>query len=324
MGAERRTIEQAHELVREGRVVAAVGALEQAGAAGDAAALIELAAWYMRGAIVPRSLARSREFFGLAAEQGDTQARMIYASLVGNGTGGPRDWPVAIGLLEAMADDSGDAARQLALIRAMRLTDDGEPNTLPVRRTVSERPEVAWFGELLTHDECNYLIATAEPLLKPSVVVDPHTGGHVPHPIRTSDGAAFPWASEVPAVHALNRRLAAASATDERCGEPLQILRYRPGQQYRSHHDAVADDNQRIITMLVYLNADFAGGETAFIGSDLKLRGKVGDALWFRNADAEGRPDPSARHAGLPVTAGEKLIASRWIRQRPFGPDRLI
>jgi prolyl 4-hydroxylase len=53
------------------------------------------------------------------------------------------------------------------------------------------------------------------------------------------------------------------------------------------------------------------------------VKGGRGDALLFRNALADGRPDPESRHAGRPVSGGEKLIASRWIRQRPpADPDK--
>ena len=57
--------------------------------------------------------------------------------------------------------------------------------------------------------------------------------------MRDSDAAAFPLVLEWPFVHALNRRIAAASGTDVAQGEALQILRYAPGQQYRPHLDAV-------------------------------------------------------------------------------------
>ncbi|WP_331040153.1 2OG-Fe(II) oxygenase [Allosphingosinicella sp.] len=124
---------------------------------------------------------------------------------------------------------------------------------------------------------------------------------------------------ENPAVHALNRRLAAASGTQVTQGEPLQILRYSPGQEYKAHVDALpVGTNQRILTMLVYLNEDYAGGETKFLETGLGFKGRTGDALLFRNASADGRPDPMARHAGLPVTRGQKLIASRWIRAKPL------
>ena len=59
----------------------------------------------------------------------------------------------------------------------------------------------------------------------------------VQNPVRTSDAMVFPWIAESPAVHALNRRIAAATGTIPAQGEPLQVLRYRRGQQYRPHLD---------------------------------------------------------------------------------------
>ncbi|MFY0022539.1 hypothetical protein ABTQ05_21660, partial [Acinetobacter baumannii] len=77
----------------------------------------------------------------------------------------------------------------------------------------------------------------------------------MPDPIRTSDIAAFPLALEQPAIHAINLRIASASGTNVRAGEPLTILRYRPGQQYRPHLDTLPGErNQRVATMLIYLN----------------------------------------------------------------------
>jgi prolyl 4-hydroxylase len=132
---------------------------------------------------------------------------------------------------------------------------------------------------------------------------------------------SFPWIDESPAIHAINQRLATVSDTPVANGEPLQILRYSPGQEYRAHHDALPHtDNQRILTMLVYLNDGFEGGETKFLKTGLSVKGDIGDALLFRNADKQGRPDPNALHAGLPVRAGQKLIASRWIHEKRFGP----
>jgi prolyl 4-hydroxylase len=156
-------------------------------------------------------------------------------------------------------------------------------------------------------------------MLEPAVVVDPASGRQVRDPVRVCDSAGFTWPLENPAIHALNRRIAAASSTAARQGEPLQVLRYRPGGEYRPHFDAVPGfANPRVMTMLVWLNEDYEGGETHFPTPGLKLKGRTGDAILFRNTGADGRRDPSAGHSGLPVTAGEKLIASRWIRERTF------
>jgi len=209
----------------------------------------------------------------------------------------------------------------LQLVDAMNLGPNGVPAADCCSEKLSESPEVTLFPGLFTKTECAYLIDVAQPLLQPSVVVDPSTGQQVPNPIRTSKGAAFPFTDENPAIHALNRRLAAASGTDVRSGEPLQVLHYEPGQQYHEHSDAlpgVAPAQQRVMTFLVYLNEDFDGGETSFPVAGLKVRGKTGDGLLFRNASADGRPDPRAIHAGLPVTTGVKHLASRWIRAAPL------
>jgi prolyl 4-hydroxylase len=73
------------------------------------------------------------------------------------------------------------------------------------------------------------------------------------------------------------------------------------------------------MTMLVYLNDAYEGGETEFLKTGFKIKGSAGDAILFRNADPAGNPDEDSLHAGLPVTSGVKLLASRWIWQHPFG-----
>lgn len=315
------TVARAYQLLNAGRRNEALAALEAGAAAGDSDCLVELAVWHLEGAIVPRDLKRARDLFRRAGEAGHRRAMMVHVSLLGNGTGGPRDWSGAQGLLRTAAHGDPDAARLLGLLERMQLTDDGDPRSVPEPKRLSDAPDVRLFPGLLNEEECGYLIDSASPLLAPSVVVDPATGRMVPNPVRTSDGAAFPWVDENPVIHAINRRIAAAGGVDVATGEPLQVLRYRPGQEYRPHHDALPNtDNQRILTMLVYLNDGYEGGETIFLKTGLRVKGALGDALLFRNADARGRPDPNAQHAGLPVLAGEKLIASRWIHEKRFGP----
>jgi prolyl 4-hydroxylase len=314
-------IEQAYELANRRMADAAVAALEDGGAGGDAECLMELALWNLAGRFIPRDLARARDYFGRAGDLGNARARMIHLSLLASGVGGPADWDGALDRLRLAAATDPAAARQMGLLSAMNLGRTGEPLGLPAARPLSDSPKVSLFPGLLSRKECQYLIDLASPVLRPSVVVDPVTGQMQPHPVRTSENAMFPWVDEDPVIHALNRRMAAASASDVHSGEPLQVLRYLPGQQYRPHHDALPGaDNQRIMTMLIYLNGDYSGGETLFLSNGLRVKGDIGDALLFHNADARGRPDPMAEHAGLPVTSGQKLIASRWIHERRFGP----
>lgn len=313
------TADHAETLARAGRVREALALLQKAAGANDADALFKLAIWSLTGSYVQRDLAASRRFFAQAAVAKHPDALRIYLAFVANGTGAPPDWPQAMQMLRKMATVDDDSRLQLELIEAMALKSDGDPASVPEPEPLSQSPDVALYPALLSSQECDYLVEAARPLFQPAVVVDPATGRQIPNPIRTSDSAAFPLANETPAIHALNRRIAAAAGTNVTQGEPLQVLRYGPGQEYKAHLDALpGTDNQRVATMLVYLNEGYEGGETHFFAVPLSVKGRKGDALLFRNATADGRPDERARHAGLPVTRGEKLLASRWIRARPL------
>ena len=306
-------------LVAAGRIDAAWRLLTSPAAAVDPEALVRLASWRLSGQYIRRDLAASRDAFGKAARLGHDGAATVHAAFLASGTGGTPDWGGALALLRDLATRGSAFRDELALIGDMALTPDGAPLGTPRIEGLSAEPRAACLRALFSPAECEFLIARARPSLMPSVVIDPQTGRQFQNPIRTSDGMAFPYVEESPAIHALNRRIAAATRTDVGQGEPLQVLRYRPGQEYKPHSDAVAGDaNQRILTLLIYLNGGYSGGETRFVRTGLSFRGEPGDALAFWNVDAQGRPDPLAQHAGLPVTAGEKLIATRWIRAQPF------
>lgn len=311
--------QRAEALAMQGEVAAAHALLSQGDARGDPDATFVLAAWYFTGRFLPRDLALSRRLFARAANAGRSDAGAISIAFLANGTGGTREWKHALRLLQRRAQRDPDASRQLEVISAMQLTAEGDPVSLPEPEMLSESPRITLFRNLLSAAECRFLIDAATPLLTPSKVIHPVSGALVQDLIRSSDATAFPLATENPAIHALNRRLARASGTAVAQGEPLQVLRYRPGQEYKLHSDALpVAGNQRVQTMLVYLNCDYTGGATCFPEVKLQIRGQIGDALLFWNVDSHGRPDPRANHAGAPVLQGEKLLASRWIRQRPL------
>ncbi|MBA3666198.1 MAG: 2OG-Fe(II) oxygenase [Sphingomonas sp.] len=316
-------IERAESLFRVGQYQDGLDLLGVAARANDPDALAYLASMSLSGDVVNRDLKLSRDLFRRAGLAGSVAGAAAYRAFVANGTGGPPDWTGAVKLLEQAAATDTAARRELDLIARMRLMESGDPIHPCPALTVSKSPEVQAFESLFTDAECNFLIESSMPAFEPSTVVDPISGALVPNPVRTSDATAYPWVAESPAIHALCRRLAVASGTKVNQGEPMQVLRYRPGQEYRAHFDALTDtDNQRILTFLVYLNDDYEDGETEFLATGLRVKGRKGDALLFRNVDRHGQPDPNSEHAGLPVARGEKFLASRWIRERPFGPAR--
>ncbi len=240
--------------------------------------------------------------------------------MLASGIAGPRDWPAAIDRLRNEARRDPRRQEALQLIERLELTPDGDPAGMPEEQSLSASPHVTLFPGLVSAEECRYLCAVAEAGYGPSVVNDA-SGRTVRDPIRTSDGSTIQWLLEDPLVHAINRRLAKASRSLPECGEAMQILRYQPGQQYRTHLDFIAGaENPRVLTALIYLNEDYEGGETAFVRTALKVKGRKGDVLVFRNAGEDKRVDPLSEHAGLPVTRGTKYLASRWIRARRWVP----
>jgi prolyl 4-hydroxylase len=157
--------------------------------------------------------------------------------------------------------------------------------------------------------------------VRPAYIGNEESGGLRLDPVRTSYDSRFGPGEEDLVINRINRRIAKVTGTRYACGEPIHILRYTPGQEYKRHLDTIAGAaNQRVWTALVYLNDGYQGGETDFPHLDLRVEGAAGDALLFCSVDKDGRTDPRTEHAGLPVTSGTKWLLSRWIRQAPYDP----
>jgi len=309
-------------LTSRGRTADAVCLVEQRAAMGEADALYLLAVWLLVGSPLARDLPRAMATLHAAAAAGHKDAAMMAVALVGNGAADSPNWPRACKLLRESADKGNEIAQHhCALLEAMTLTGSGDPEHLPQAEILSDSPRIFRLPKLLTPAECEHLAMSSADLLQPAVVFDPATNRMVHHPVRTSDNAVIGPTRESLVVQAILRRVAAATGTDVHQGEQVSLLRYSPGQQYRPHLDAITGSaNQRIKTVLLYLNEGFAGGETRFDQLGIEVVARGGDALVFDNVLEDGRPDPRVRHAGLPVRAGVKWVATRWIRAAPYSP----
>lgn len=317
---------RAEMLARNGRLPEALALLHDAAACDDSDACFCLALWHLAGQFVARDLARTRAYLRAARELGDADAASMEIALTANGTGAPADWRGALRLLRSAAVHNPAAAAECKLVEAMDVADDGMPIRLPEPEKLVPDGAVTRFRNLLTPPECEEIARVAVGWLEPALVVHPQTGQQVRHPHRTSDGAVLGPTRESLPIRAINQRIAAISGTAVEQGEALIVLRYAPGQEFRPHSDALPHTrNQRIMTVLVYLNDTLRGGETRFPAYGLDVRPKAGDAILFRNTLPGGAPDPRAIHAGAPVTQGVKWLATRWIRARPFdvwtGPE---
>jgi prolyl 4-hydroxylase len=308
-------LEQAGAIARSGEPAEAVRFIEAAAEAGDPDGNFLVAHWLLYGSDRPRDAGAAYRLLERAAEAGKPEALRVLAHLTGNGTGCEPDQDKALALLQEAATSDPIAGAELAMLPRLRAEVDAQ------RESISADPHIEILRSLLSDDECAYLIRRAEPLLKPSYVDDGRSGIGRPDPIRTSHGAAFVPHEEDLAVQAINRRIATATGTAAGNAEALYVMRYTPGQQYRPHMDALPGlANQREWTAIAYLNDGFEGGATAFPELGLSLRLEPGDLLLFRDSGPDQQPDLRMRHAGEPVTAGEKWIATRWIRHGPHDP----
>jgi len=311
----------AEAALASGRPDEAVAIVGRAAAANHPDALFRMAIWRLVGEPLARDLAVARSLLARAGAAGRTDATLMLAALTANGSGAPADWRAALHLLRGIANTDAAAQRQLALLDAMTLDESGAPCGLSEPEILSSSPLVARYAGFLSNAECEHIARASVDLLAPSVVIDPRSGQPVPNPIRTSYGMVIGPTREDLVIRAINHRIAMLSGTLTDQGEALSVLRYGPGQQYRLHLDTIAGAaNQRIKTVLLYLNQGFTGGETAFPDLNLTITPRIGDAILFDNADDAGTPYPRSRHAGLPVTRGYKWLATRWIRARPLDP----
>ena len=226
--------------------------------------------------------------------------------------------------LPAAALGAGTAVPEPAVGEGATVIEaDGHP--VDVVMTL-RHPRVVVFGNLLTGAECEELMALARPRLGRSETVDTATGGSEVNAARTSDGMFFER-GEHPLIARLERRIAALVNWPVDRGEGLQILRYRPGARYEPHYDYFDPDKagtprilerggQRVGTLVMYLNTPARGGSTTFPDAGLEVAPVRGSAVFF----SYDRPHSSTRtlHGGAPVLAGEKWVATKWLRQGVF------
>lgn len=193
-----------------------------------------------------------------------------------------------------------------------------------------QRPAGVLMSGLLSTAECEALIALARPRLRRSTVVDPVTGRDIVAGHRSSDGMFF-LPRETPLIAALEDRIAELTGIPAENGEGLQMLHYSAGAESTPHVDylqpgneanreSIARSGQRVGTLLMYLNDVPGGGETVFPQIGYAVVPQQGQSFYFEYGNRFGQSDPLSLHAAAPVTAGEKWVATKWIRSRRFVP----
>ena len=217
------------------------------------------------------------------------------------------------------------------------LSSDGSLSIAPTPDTAAElqrvqvlsslmNPRIVVFGGLLSAAECEGLMVLAGARLARSETVESSTGGSEINDARTSEGMFF-RREENPLCARIERRIAKLLNWPLDHGEGLQVLRYRPGAEYKPHYDyfdlqqpgtpaLLARGGQRVASLVMYLNTPLRGGATVFPDVQFNVAPVQGNAVFF----SYDRPHPMTRslHGGAPVLDGEKWVATKWLRERRF------
>ncbi len=221
--------------------------------------------------------------------------------------------------------------------------------------TLSLQPRVFTIDPLLTEKECNWVIKKAEPEMVESPVshIDSDVG-KASSEWRTSTQTRLPKGGGK-VISRIETRAHRIIRVPEIQGEPLQVLRYLPGQKYDAHHDyfdpelykgqpemfnmVEGGNRNRLATLLWYMAAPEEGGETHFpragglgippnfkcgeqsggANTGLKVSPKQGLATLFYSLRPDGAPDPFSLHGGCPPeNDGVKWAVNKWVWSKNY------
>lgn len=328
----------------------AVNVLARATRTGDLVAMTALGKRLLVGDRAPYLPKEGAGMVLEAAQKGAAEAVAQVAVMQCTGVFQQKNWQHALNSLIWAARLGWQPAReQLLLFSGISFSDDkGELLTreesywqtlgesleletlmsVPPVHDLNTSPRVCAVEGFLDEVFCRLLIRQSANRLEPALVYDPVNRRNIRSQTRTNSIAKFNLVENEFMHFLLQERMSRVTGEPMEQMEATSILHYHPGEEISNHYDFVdpdlpdyeqeiADNGQRIITFLIYLNDDYSGGETGFPKLGISHRGKLGEALYFINSLADGSPDLRTQHAGCPPTSGEKWIVSQFIRNRP-------
>ena len=227
---------------------------------GEAAYLMALLT--ASGIGVPQDLSASLQHLQRAAEAGHRPAQTELAALVGN-------WRLVGDITAAKVQPRESWQRLRAAV------DVAAWLSIPAGRIFSDEPRIAAVRHYLSSQTCDWLIRLGRPHLKDAEIYDTESGTLRGDRSRTNTAAPL-GLEQIDMVVAFVRARISALANVSIAGlETSQVLHYQVGQEFAAHCDYLDLNNpghardvqmhgQRALTVLIYLNDDYAGGDTAF------------------------------------------------------------
>ncbi|WP_051275515.1 prolyl hydroxylase family protein [Aestuariibacter salexigens] len=193
-----------------------------------------------------------------------------------------------------------------------------------VKPIQSDKIQLYRIDNFLTAAECLALVELTKTKLRPSEIstVSPNTY----QTFRTSSSCDLPYTND-PLAEQIDRKIIDYMGLIGGHDEVIQAQHYDIGQQFKAHTDYFqpgseeykkfcAEQGQRTWTFMIYLNEDCEGGQTEFVRLGHSFKPTLGTALAWNNLYPDGTVNPDTLHHAHPVTAGEKVIITKWFRVR--------
>ena len=197
---------------------------------------------------------------------------------------------------------------------------------------VSYVPKAYYFPNFISRTMAEKAIALARPQMRRSEVAKYEgSSSDMVEDSRTSDGA---WLNEDDFTATIKERMHAVTNLPRKQFEAIQVLRYKKGQMYSSHHDFFdpalygKQDWNRAATFYIFLSDAHTGGEFSLprangqaqppnlsrCDTGLRVKAKAGHAVLFYGMRPDWHLDPFSLHTGCPVEAGEKWSLVVWMQ----------
>jgi prolyl 4-hydroxylase len=174
------------------------------------------------------------------------------------------------------------------------------------------------FDNFISANDCDELLKLTEGRFKDSSVYT-HDKGFIDKSARSSSNAFFKKSENELIKKIENKVIDMLNIKLEQL-EPLQIVKYEKGQQYKYHYDffdETVNQKQRLHTFLVYLNdlTETDGGATHFPLFKCRFFPFKTRAIYWENIDINGNLNKLSLHAGEPIlTDNIKYVLTIWTR----------
>lgn len=222
------------------------------------------------------------------------------------------------GLTAKDVSESDDQAEDSKLPGAGRVSVAQDvPGPAQIKaQLVNDAPEMMLYFDFLSPQEAEHLVRLADGRWKRSTTSRAKAsellgsedkasrGVETEGETRTSSSVFFDF-DEDPVVNRVAARVAHCAGFPLSHVEPLALIRYRPGEYFKQHHDG----SMRAKTVFVYVNTvePGSGGETYFPNLGLKIRPKACTAVMWGNRLPDGSADRRVDHEAMPLV-GEDCV----------------